>query len=243
MTKFKHESVREENGFTLVELAIVMVIIGIILGGILKGQEVITNARVSSTIALSKAIDTATSTFRDIYDTLPGDMAAPGTRLPNCTAVGGCATGGDANGQLSATPGTNTGENLTFFVHLAAADLITGVSSSGTATNWGVVFPAAPIDGGFVPGFSTGAAGQLTANSLGGGGRAGHYIMLQAAPGAAGGVVITPSQAFRMDNKLDDSVPGTGAVIGVGTATCGTATVYAESQTGENCAVAIRIQG
>lgn len=241
MTTLKHESVREESGFTLVELAIVMVIIGIILGGILKGQEVITNARVSSTIALAKAVDTATSTFRDIYDTLPGDMAAATTRLPGCANL--CAANGNGDGRLTNVPGDDTGENLAFFSHLAAADLVTGVTAAGTTgAVWGEGFPSAPINGGFVPGYSTGAANQLTANELGAG-RAGHYIMLQAVPTAAGGAVVTPSQAFRMDNKLDDSQPGSGSVIGIGGATCGTATDYDEAETGENCAVAIRIQG
>ena len=76
-----------QAGFTLVELAIVMIIIGLLIAGVLKGQELIANARVTSTVAQIKAIDAATSTFKDTYDSLPGDMTAPTTRLPNCLAA------------------------------------------------------------------------------------------------------------------------------------------------------------
>jgi prepilin-type N-terminal cleavage/methylation domain-containing protein len=54
-----------QAGFTLVELAIVMIIIGLLIAGVLKGQELIANARVTSTVAQVKAIDAAISTFKD----------------------------------------------------------------------------------------------------------------------------------------------------------------------------------
>ena len=61
-----------QAGFTLVELAIVMIIIGLLIAGVLKGQELIGNARVTATVAQIKGIDAATSTFKDTYSDLPG---------------------------------------------------------------------------------------------------------------------------------------------------------------------------
>jgi prepilin-type N-terminal cleavage/methylation domain-containing protein len=97
------KNMRAEGGFTLVELAIVMIIIGLLIAGVLKGQELIGNARVTATVAQIKAIDAATSTFKDTYQDIPGDMINPGVRLPNCTNM--CATVGNGNQQLANAPG------------------------------------------------------------------------------------------------------------------------------------------
>ena len=90
------------NGFTLVELAIVMIIIGLLIGGILKGQELVENARVNATVAQIKAIQAATATFHDKYNALPGDMINPTGRLSGC--AGNCAITGNGDGQLNVVP-------------------------------------------------------------------------------------------------------------------------------------------
>src|SRR5271170_4444563 len=97
------KNMRGEGGFTLVELAIVMIIIGLLIAGVLKGQALIGNARVTATVAQTKAIEAATSTFRDTYASLPGDMLTPAPRLQNCLGAP-CTTAGDGNGILNNTP-------------------------------------------------------------------------------------------------------------------------------------------
>ena len=99
---------QEEAGFTLVELAIVMIIIGLLIGGILKGQELIANAQITGTASCVKGIDAATTTFRDTYAAMPGDMTNAGTRLPNC-AVAPCTNTGDGNNRLALAPGYGSG--------------------------------------------------------------------------------------------------------------------------------------
>ncbi len=93
---------RAQAGFTLVELAIVMIIIGLLIAGVLKGQALITNAKVTAQVAQFKAVDAATSTFKDMYSALPGDIALATTRLPNCAAC----TNGDGNGVIAQTLST-----------------------------------------------------------------------------------------------------------------------------------------
>src|SRR5260221_9697161 len=64
---------RKQAGFTLVEIAIVLVIIGLLLGGILKGQEMITQARIKNAINDFNGITVAVTSYQDRYRFLPGD--------------------------------------------------------------------------------------------------------------------------------------------------------------------------
>ncbi len=82
---------RNQSGFTLVEIAIVLVIIGLLLGGILKGQELVQNARVRNLADQQNAVAAAYFAFQDRYRALPGDYAAAQANIPNVTAAPACA--------------------------------------------------------------------------------------------------------------------------------------------------------
>src|SRR5690348_18355681 len=69
-----------ESGFTLVEIAIVLVIIGLLLGGILKGQEMITQAKIKNVINDFNGVTTAVTSYQDRYRALPGDDPNATTR-------------------------------------------------------------------------------------------------------------------------------------------------------------------
>ena len=80
-TSTRDKSSESQRGFTLVELAIVLVIIGLIIAAVLKGQELIVSARLKSTITAVDAIRSASNTFRDKYNALPGDYAKAQARV------------------------------------------------------------------------------------------------------------------------------------------------------------------
>ena len=250
MGKVQITADKKQAGFTLVELAVVMIIIGLLIGGVLKGQELIANAQIASTVTQAKGIDAAVSTFRDTYNAFPGDMGNATTRIAGC--AGNCANSATTNSVLNVAPNAaaaNAGEGLQFWLHLSAADLISGVTLTGNAV-FGEELPTAPIGGGFVAGYTqTGAIGGQTATANP---RSGHYIVLRADAATAASnasAILTPLQAARVDRKMDDGQPNVGTVVAIGTtgatncASAGAAAgTYSETNAADSCSLAIRIQ-
>jgi len=106
---------RKQTGFTLIEIAIVLVIIGLLLGGVLKGQELIQGARVRNLASTDDGIKSAFFTFQDRFRALPGDCNA--ACLANIT---GATTAGNGDGQITGN------EAIAAWDHLSHAGMITG---------------------------------------------------------------------------------------------------------------------
>lgn len=116
-----------QGGFTLVEIAIVLVIIGLLLGGILKGQEMITQARVKNVINDFNGLAAAVNSYRDRYRMLPGDDNGAAARWG-----GSSASDGDGNGVIAGTyfsVASPAAETQLFWQHLRLAGFVPG---SGT---------------------------------------------------------------------------------------------------------------
>lgn len=254
MTQQICQTRQAERGFTLVELAIVMIIIGLLIGGILKGQELIANARVTSQVSQVKGIDAAMTTFRDQYNAMPGDITTPTTRLPSCAAAI-CNVGGNGDGLVqNATandPGAASGnsEGGRAFIHLAAAGVLGGVNPALGAYGAGANPPAAIGTGVMTLGYSNGTIGGTFGPAASRG--AGHYVIpkLGDVATAAASLIMLPKTAANIDRKLDDGNPNTGSVLAVGAsgaAACAdaatAAAVYNENLTTAVCDIAVRIQ-
>lgn len=124
---------RTQSGFTLVEVAIVLVIIGILLGGILKGQEFINNARVRNVTDQQTGMQAAYFAFQDRYRALPGDYLGA-QAIANIPGGATMAYTGDGNGNI----GNVAAETGQAWAQLTAAGFIsctqcTSVAAASTA--------------------------------------------------------------------------------------------------------------
>lgn len=118
---------KNQNGFTLIEIAIVLVIIGLLLGGVLKGQELITSARVRNLISQQDGFKAAYFAFQDRYRALPGDYAQATTNIIGATQ------NGNGNGQIEG--GATLNESILAWEHLSRAGFINGSYTYAATAN------------------------------------------------------------------------------------------------------------
>ena len=149
-----HNPTGSKHGFTLIELAIVMVIIGLIVGGILTGRNLIDASAMRAQISQIEKYHTATNTFRGEYGYLPGDIKDPDASRFGFAARGLYAGEGDGNGILQGitadAPASalarseGGGESVMVWADLSKAGMIEGAYvHSGLPTH--LPAPAAPM--------------------------------------------------------------------------------------------------
>ncbi len=186
-----------QGGFTLIEIAIVLVIIGLLLGGVLKGQELINTARVR---ALNNTVDGITAawfSFQDRYRSFPGDYSQATVNLPDPTGV---IVNGDGNGLVGSTA-SEAAERPNVWIHLAAAGYITG-SFDGLAVavdSYRCSLATCPDNG-----FGAGMNLSYTTESKGAPAADAHELI------TGGGIPI--EVLAELDRKVDDGRPLTGAM-------------------------------
>lgn len=194
----------KKHGFTLIELSIVLVIIGLIVGGVLVGRDLIHHAKLRKVISQVEQYKTAANTFRLKYNGLPGD-------LNNATIFFSGSANGDGDKLIEYAGAGNTGEYLRAWQQLGLAGLIsgtyTGVAEVSEPKNEiGVNVPESPFSG---AGFSlhnapTGIATALSENVMIMGAERNTSFTINAA--------ISGQDSYSIDLKADDSVASTGSI-------------------------------
>lgn len=120
---------KHQSGFTLVEIAIVLVIVGLLLGGVLKGQSMIESAKIRSVSNDLNAVQAAFYAYQDRYKAMPGDDVAATTHFGAGVSNGG-GNGAIAGIYTLAVPAVD-GESSNFWQHVRSAGFMKGDGASG----------------------------------------------------------------------------------------------------------------
>lgn len=183
------ESAREK-GFTLVEISIVLVIVGLMLAGVFKGQALIDSARVRSMASEVSGIRSAWYSFQDRYRALPGDFQSAGTQIDSA------AVSGNGNGRVD-----GNAERAGVWQQLSLAGFINGSfngeqAGAGSASDVDCApgtCPKNPFNGFYKISYSAQAADVISPS---------HEIFT--------GSQIPVGILAELDRKLDDGIPTTG---------------------------------
>jgi Tfp pilus assembly protein FimT len=115
------------RGITLVEMAIILLIIGVLVAGVIQGQQLIASARVRQVIAQQEAVSIAVTAFQDRFQALPGDYRDAPVSIA-CTPA---CVGGNGNGRVEES--TTPKETILVWSHLSGAGFLNAAYAAGSA--------------------------------------------------------------------------------------------------------------
>jgi len=216
------------SGFSLVELSIVLVILGLLTGGVLTGQNLIRAAELRSVTSEFNQYNTAIMAFKDKYLAFPGDIsnatdfwgAMTSGTCPNATGGTGTQTcSGDGNGFIQRTgAGGQTNEAYLAWQHLVNAGLIEGADTgiAGSDSKWhsvvGENVPTSKMGGAWVLNHDSSKTGHDEYFD----GNYGNNLRLFGSVDASTfneTPALKPEEAWGIDKKLDDGMPALGQVV------------------------------
>jgi len=193
---------RNQSGFTLIEIAIVLVIIGLLLGGVLKGQELINSAKVKNLATDFKNIPVFIYGYQDKFKALPGDDIAAITHV---TATANGNGNGVINGNWNSI--TATDESYLFWQHVRLAGLAPGPTTiPGTPAHGDGYLPTNAAGGeiGIQSGTTVVASSPLL-GSAGANPIRGSYVICSSG--------ILGKYVKQLDTTMDDGNPATGSMM------------------------------
>ncbi|SNR78329.1 prepilin-type N-terminal cleavage/methylation domain-containing protein [Methylobacillus rhizosphaerae] len=213
----------KSSGFTLIELAIVLVIIGLLLGGVLKGQELINSAKVKNLAADFKNVQVYLYGYQDKFRALPGDDAAADVHLAGATKATTGAGNGIINGNWDASDAG--AESILFWQHVRLAGFAPGITIVGADV---AAFVPRNAEGGRIGIQSIAGATNLPTPAM-----SGSYAVCSAN--------ISGKFARQIDVALDDGETSTGSVRAYMVASEGVAWVASAGESGISNAAAYNV--
>ncbi len=239
---------RYQQGFSLIELSIVLVILGLLAGGITAGSTLIKNAELRSVVAEMNDLQAGVSAFRLQYSAMPGDMPNAASFWTPAASDAGCnsdaaAMNGNGDGKIDSTVADSSIESYMAWCHMTKSELTTSTlngqpDDAATAVVPGTNIPRSKLSGaGYWIGY--GVHGITTKNAL-----------VLGSPTSGGtpttlitSAALTPRDAQNIDAKLDDGAASTGLVRGFNGSgqTCLAASNYLLSSALVACGIAYNI--
>lgn len=213
------------RGFTLIELSIVIVVIGLLAGGVLVGRDMIDAAKTRALMTNVESYRISINTFRDKYIALPGDMKNAtqfwGKDNALCSAdTGAVDADGTCNGDGNRTV-SDADEAWHFWKHMQKSELI-----NASITTYDYIAAGNMLVGVNVPESAlSGASFKIVSQSVQSGATwwyDGSYgnVLRYGVPNNNGGCPkcfnghseMTPIRVLNIENKIDDGKPGTGSI-------------------------------
>ena len=189
---------RNQSGFTLIEIAIVLVIIGLLLGGVMKGQELINSAKVKNLAGDFKNTSLYIYSYQDKYRSLPGDDIQASSHVTGATVAAPSPITDLGNGRIDGKwdSTTTTDESFLFWQHIR----LSGIAAGITNINDTVGYPQRNTLGGLV-----GITNSITAKGLPITGLKGAYIICSSN--------VQGKFAKQLDIMMDDGSTSTGSMM------------------------------
>jgi prepilin-type N-terminal cleavage/methylation domain-containing protein len=197
---------QKQSGFTLIEIAIVLVIIGLLLGGVMKGQELINSAKVKNLAADFKNTSLYIYSYQDKFRSLPGDDPSAASHVSGATVAAEINTGELGNGRVdgawdsTANVANKTNESYLFWQHVR----LTGIATGITNVNDAIGYPQRNTLGGLV-GITNSTATDNPIYTAGGTILKGAYIICSSN--------IQGKFAKQLDIMMDDGATNTGSMM------------------------------
>jgi len=226
-----------QSGFTLIEMAIVVLIIGALTASVVIGRTVVRNVRLKSVVSDVEYFGAITRTFKDTYSELPGDLEAAAVYWPDATDLTNFpAANGNGDNRVDSEAGNR--EDLGAWQHLVLAGMMQGTytgTPDGAGINIGMNVPEAKISNG---GYLIKYDGPIY-------GRTGNFIEFATEKGGLlEGPILSPGEAKSIDDKADDGTASKGdlfATDGAGATGCISGGIYNLSNENISCRIFVGV--